>query len=144
MENLTAEQWQRSFTNPQTATNKPAEKSESTNDPLTATALRRFKRGTILRYGYQLYNARLAAGQKPSLNTQIRMFRDGKIIFEGKQIPLDVSGQTDLERIKGVGAINLGSEMPAGDYVLQIVATDALAKEKNKIATQFVQFEIIE
>ncbi len=72
------------------------------------------------------------------------MFRNGKIIFEGKQIPLDISGQTDLERIKAVGAVNLGSEMPAGDYVLQIIVTDTLAKEKNKIATQFVQFEIIE
>ena len=29
-----------------------------------------------------------------------------------------------------------------GDYVLQIVVTDKLAKEKRSIATQFVQFEI--
>jgi hypothetical protein len=144
LENLTAEQWQKSFTNSQDATNKPAEKVENTNDPLAATSLRRFKRGTILRYGYEIYNAKLVAAQKQSLNTQLRMFRDGKIIFEGKQIPLDISGQTDLERIKGVGAVNLGSEMPAGDYVLQIIVTDTLAKEKNKIATQFVQFEIIE
>ena len=144
LENLTAEQWQKSFTDSKDATNKPAEKVENTNDPLTATSLRRFKRGTILRYGYEIYNAKLVAAQKQSLNTKIRMFRDGKIIFEGKQIPLDISGQTDLERIKGVGAVNLGSEMPAGDYVLQIIVTDTLAKEKNKIATQFVQFEIIE
>ncbi len=144
LENLTAEQWQKSFTNSQDATNKSAEKVENTNDPLAATSLRRFKRGTILRYGYEIYNAKLVAAQKQSLNTQLRMFRDGKIIFEGKQIPLDISGQTDLERIKGVGAVNLGSEMPTGDYVLQIIVTDTLAKEKNKIATQFVQFEIIE
>lgn len=143
LENLTVEQWNKSFTNP-TAANETAKKPENTNDPLLATSLRRFKRGTILRYGYEIYNAQLAPGQKPNLNTQVRLFRDGKIIFEGKQIPVELSGQTDLERIKGIGAINLGSEMSAGDYVLQIVATDALAKEKNKIATQFVQFEIVE
>jgi hypothetical protein len=34
--------------------------------------------------------------------------------------------------------------MSAGDYVLQIVGTDALAKAKSKIATQFVQFEIVQ
>jgi hypothetical protein len=27
---------------------------------------------------------------------------------------------------------------------LQTVVTDALAKDKNKIATQFVQFEVVE
>jgi hypothetical protein len=97
-----------------------------------------------LRYGYEIYNAKIIAAQKSILNTQIRMFRDGKMIFEGKQIPLDLSGQTDLERIKAVGAINLGNGMPAGDYVLQIIVTDTLAKEKSKIATQFVQFEIVE
>jgi len=144
LENLTAEQWQQSFTNSATVPNKPVEKQENTNDPLAATSLRRFKRGTILRYGYEIYNAKLDAAQKPNLNIQVRMFRDGKIIFEGKQIPLELSGQTDLLRIKSTGAINLGSAMPAGDYVLQIIVTDVLAKEKSKITTQFVQFEIVE
>ena len=144
LENLTEEQWQRSFANSPTATNKPAGKAENTNDPLAATSLRRFKRGTILRYGYEIYNAKVIAGQQPSLNTQVRMFRDGKMIFEGKQIPLDLSGQPDLQRIKATGALNLGGGMLAGDYVLQIVVTDALAKAKSKIATQFVQFEIIQ
>ena len=143
LENLTAEQWQKSFTNLPNAGDKPAAKLENTNDPLAATSLRRFKRGTILRYGYEVYNAKLAA-QKPSLLTQIRIFRDGKMIFEGKQLPLELFGQTDFERIKTTGAINLTDGMPAGDYVLQIIVTDALAKEKSKIATQFVQFEVIQ
>ena len=55
---------------------------------------------------------------------------------------LDLLGQTDLERIKTVGALSLGGEMETGDYILQIVITDGLAKEKQKIATQFVQFEL--
>ena len=144
LENMTAAQWQRSFANSPTAANKPNDKVENTIDPVAATSLRRFKRGTVLRYGYEVYNAKIAAGQQPSLTTQLRMFRDGKMIFEGKQIPLDVSGQTDLQRIKSTGAVNLGSGMLAGDYVLQIIVTDALAKAKSKITTQFVQFEIVE
>jgi len=144
LENLTAEQWQKNYTNAPTPTNAPANSADDTSDPLAATSLRRFKRGTFLRYGYEIYNAKLDAANKPNLNTQVRMFRDGKITFEGKMISVGVSAATDLERIKIVGAINLGSSMPAGDYVLQIVVTDVLAKEKSKIAAQFVQFEIVE
>ena len=144
LENLTAQQWQRNSTNSPTVKTESPEKTEYTNDPLAATSLRRFRSGTILRYGYQIYNAKLDAAQKPSINTQVRMFRDGKIIFEGKQTPVSTSAQTDMERIKIVGAINLGTEMGVGDYVLQVVVTDALAKEKSRIATQFVQFEIIQ
>lgn len=145
LENLTFEQWQKSQTNAtHPANSTDAASAVSETNSLNSTSLRRFKRGTILRYGTEFYNAKLDAAQKPNLNFQTRMFRDGKLIFEGKQSPVGILGQTDLQRIQTVGALNLGAEMPPGDYILQIVATDNLAKEKQKIATQFVQFEIIE
>jgi hypothetical protein len=34
--------------------------------------------------------------------------------------------------------------MQPGDYILQIIITDNAAKEKSKITSQFVQFEVIE
>lgn len=144
LENLTEAQWRKLYALSTGTPNQNVDKSEITGDSLNATALRRFKRGTVLRFGYEIYDAKIVAGQKPSLTTQTRIFHDGKIIFEGKQLPLPLFDQTDFERIKAIGAINLGSEMPAGEYVLQIVATDALAREKSKIATQFVQFEVVE
>ncbi|MDQ3041096.1 MAG: hypothetical protein M3R11_01805, partial [Acidobacteriota bacterium] len=106
------------------------------------TSLRQFKRGTILRYGYQIYNAKRDASQKSNLSAQVKIFRDGKPVLEGKNAPLELSGQADLQRIKAAGALSLGNEMQAGDYILQIVVTDNLAKKKRQIATQFVQFEI--
>ncbi|MDQ6785214.1 MAG: VWA domain-containing protein [Acidobacteriota bacterium] len=144
LENLTTQQWNKFMTNASASANTAESISTDTTNPMNDTSVRRFKRGTILRYGSEIYNAQLDAAQKPNLTTQIRMFRDGKLIFDGKQTPVELAGQTDLQRIKFVGAINLGTEMTAGDYVLQIVATDNLAKEKQKISTQFVQFEIIE
>ncbi|MDQ3323543.1 MAG: VWA domain-containing protein [Acidobacteriota bacterium] len=144
LENLTAEQWQKS----QNGTPNTAATAESAAvnaaDPMNATSLRRFRRGTILRYGTEVYNAKLAAAGQPNLTIQVRMFRDGKLVFDGRQVPLELFGQSDLQRIKSVGALNLGTEMQPGDYVLQIVTTDSLAKQKQKIATQFVQFEIVE
>jgi fibronectin type 3 domain-containing protein len=38
----------------------------------------------------------------------------------------------------------LKDELPPGEYILQIIVKDTLAKEKTNLATQWVQFEIIE
>jgi hypothetical protein len=143
LENLTTEQW-RKLTAGSPAPTAPAntnEREEGT-DPMTDTSLRRFKRGTILRYGFELYNAKLDPARKPKLTSQMKIFRDGKPIFEGKIMPLEASGQTDLQRLKSAGAFNLSDDMQAGEYILQIIVTDELAKKKRQIAAQFVQFEV--
>ena len=139
LENLTLAQWNKEAKQ----TTAEAAKNLIETNPLLDTSLREFKRGTILRYGFEIYNAAQTAGQPPQLQTQTRLFRDGKIIFEGRQIPVSLAGQTDLQIIKSFGAINLGTEMEIGDYILQIITTDNSAKEKNKVAAQFVQFEIV-
>jgi VWFA-related protein len=112
-------------------------------DPLSDTALRQFKSGTILNYGTEVFNAKLDASKKPAVTYQMRIFRDGKLFFEGKQQPVIISNQAGYNKIDVNGSLNLGAVMQPGDYVLQIVVTDNLAKEKRKIATQFVQFEIV-
>jgi VWFA-related protein len=140
LENLTIKQFQ----DLQLNTNPSSSSAEQRPDAQTDTSLRRFKRGTVLRYAYEIYNAKLDAAQNPQIVTQVRIFRDGKPLFEGKQIPLDLTGQKNFQRITPSGALSLGKEMQPGDYVLQIIVTDNLAKEKRKVAAQFVQFEIVE
>ncbi len=135
LENLTAAQWQKLAA-------APENKQPNQTDPMSDTSRRRFARGSILRYGYEIYNARLDAAQKPNLSAQLKVFRDGKPILEGKNVPLELADQTDRQRFKATGALSLGSEMQAGEYVLQIIITDNLAKRKRQIAAQFVQFEI--
>ena len=98
----------------------------------------------MLRYGFEIYNAKLDQAKQPHLQTRIRVFRDGKLILDGKQTPFDLRGQTDLQHLKSAGAIAIGDKLSAGDYILQVIATDELAKAKQQIATQFVQFEIVE
>lgn len=140
LENYTAAQW-RKAAQPVSGDQTPADEMPN---PLVDTSLRRFKRGTILRYGAEVYNAKSASGQKPQLTTQIRLFRDGKVILDGKQVPVDVAGQVDMQKINILGALNLGTEMTPGDYILQIIVTDNLAKEKSKISSQWVQFEVVD
>ncbi len=111
-------------------------------DPMSDTALRKFKVGTILRYGYEIYNAKLNSAGAASITTRIRVFHDGRLILDGKPTPINMSGQKNVARINANGAVSIGKQMEAGDYILQIVVIDALAKEKGRIATQFVQFEV--
>jgi hypothetical protein len=95
-------------------------------------------------YGFMVYNAQIdkAAGQ-PQLHTQVRLFRNGQLVFNGKELPLNTAGQLDLKRLISVGAVNLGTELPPGEYAFQIVVTDTMAKEKHRVATQWIDFEIV-
>lgn len=118
-----------------------AEDETSNLDPQASPALRRFQRGMVMQYGFVIYNAKLTPA--PQLTTQLRLFRDGKLIFTGKVTPLNIAGQTDLKRIAGGAGLQLGTDMAPGEYVLQIIATDALAKDKYRTATQWMDFEIV-
>lgn len=133
LESLTPQQWD----------NMMKGTIEKPSDPFTDTSLRQFKKGTILRYGASIYNAKLDASQKPNLLTQTKVFRDGKPILETQPTPLNLSQQKDLTSINFNSAITLNSNIKEGDYVLQIIVTDSLAKEKSRLATQWVQFEVV-
>jgi VWFA-related protein len=112
--------------------------------PLSDTALRRFQRNTVLKYGLEIYNAKLGSDQKPQLDFQLRLFKDGKIYYENKPSKINLNGKIMPDKTLLGGAFSLGNELPFGEYVLQIVVFDALAKEKNRIATQSIEFEVIE
>jgi VWFA-related protein len=118
---------------------------DSAADETTAmddTSLRIFKPGTAIRYGYEIYNATRSGARPPELTARIRVFLDGKIVLDGTENPIDISGQTDLERIKATGALSLGSAISTGEYVLQVIVTDKQAKEKRNLASQFIQFDL--
>ena len=106
-------------------------------------AVRLFKPGRALIYGYQILNAQLDHGtKKPQVQAQLRLFHDGKQVYQGKVMPLDSIGQPDLKKMVAGGRLQLGSKMEAGDYVLQVIVTDTLAKDKYRVATQAMDFEV--
>jgi hypothetical protein len=111
-------------------------------DPLGAPAVRIFRPGSAITYGYQILNAEAGADKKPSLEVYTRLFREGEIVYTGKPMPLPINGQEDAKRLIGGGRMQLGGKMMPGDYVLQVVVTDKLAKEKYQVATQSMDFEI--
>jgi len=135
LENLTAADWQK--------LSDPKSGGVRTN-PMGDTATRRIKSGSVLRFGYEIYGAKLDGAKNPNLQTRIRIFSNGKLVLDGRPKTPDLTGQTDLKHIKAAGAVAIGEKLPPGDYILQVIATDGLAGSKNRTATQFVQFEIVE
>ena len=111
-------------------------------DPQGTPAVRIFKQGTAITYGYQILNAQPDAANKPELDVQTRLFRDGEEVYTGKPTPLPMQGQEDPKRLIGAGRMQLGGKITPGDYVLQVIVTDKLAKEKYRVATQAMDFEI--
>jgi len=107
-------------------------------------AVRQFRQSDKLIFAYSIYNAQPdAVTHLPQLTAQTRIFRDGKPVFTGNPAAIEVVPQSDLKRVPSVGRLQLGTEFPPGEYVLQIMVTDKLAKEKQQIASQWIDFEVV-
>ena len=50
--------------------------------------------------------------------------------------------QPDPKHMISGGQLQLGGKITPGDYVFQVIVTDKLAKEKYRVATQAMDFEI--
>jgi VWFA-related protein len=113
-------------------------------DPTAGPALRRLRQGMVLNYSYTIYNAQLDGASHPQLQTQMRLFREGKEAFTGKLQPLNIGQQTDLKRLDAGGRLLVGSNLQPGEYVLQVSVTDSLVKNKRlNTTTQWIGFEIV-
>jgi VWFA-related protein len=107
-------------------------------------AVRHFRTGMLMEYAYLVFNARIdKTTGHPQVVSQVRLFRDGKQIFLGQEIPLSDANQPDLKRLIAGGGVKLGADLIPGEYVLQLIVTDKLADEKHRIATQSMDFEIV-
>jgi VWFA-related protein len=116
----------------------------ATDSTQSGAAVRRLRQGMILNYGYTIFNATQdGASNRPQVQTQMRLYRDGKEVFTGRVLALDAGQQRDMKRLDAGGRLRIGPDLVPGQYILQVVATDALAKEKNRAAMQWIDFEIV-
>lgn len=104
-------------------------------------ALRQFHQGTTVGFAFVIYN-RYPSGRATELSGQLRLIRDAAIVFAGPAVPLNFNGQTDPQRAASLIKLDLGSDLTPGDYVCQIIVTDA-AKQTPRIATQWIDFEVV-
>ncbi|HXD30833.1 MAG TPA: VWA domain-containing protein [Pyrinomonadaceae bacterium] len=122
----------------------PADSGEEVEDATNTAAVRRFHVGSVLSYVLAIYNAKLDKSTASlQVHTQVRLFRDGNPVFTGKEQPLVPGNVTDMKRVPAGGSLILGSDLTPGEYVFQIVVTDLLADAKHRVATQWIDFELI-
>src|SRR6185503_19269093 len=132
-----------SATQSQTLASEQAQPNQTDLDPTNSAAVRQFRQGETMRYGFVIYNPRLdpATGQ-PQLQTQVRIFREGQPVFTGRVQRFTLNNPPDITRLSAASAIKLGADMIPGDYVLQVIVTDLLAGDKYSVASQWVDFKI--
>jgi VWFA-related protein len=111
-------------------------------DPNATAAVRIFKPGTPIVYGYQILNAQADGAKKPELEVQTRLFRDGQEVYKGAPKAMESGPAEDPKRLVGGGRMQLGEKITPGDYVLQVIVTDKLAKGKYAMAAQSMDFEV--
>ena len=106
-------------------------------------AVRRFRPGAVLAYGYQVYNATLdPVTGRPRLTAQLRLFHNGELAAEGQPVALDTAGQADAARPRFEELMRVVENAKPGEYVLQVVVTDTLAKGGAQ-TSQWIDFEVV-
>ncbi|MBK6725302.1 MAG: VWA domain-containing protein [Acidobacteria bacterium] len=119
----------------------PASESSGEADPQWDTAVRQFRRNSVMRFAYQVYNPRGASGAI-RLAQRLTLFTGGKVVFQGPAVPVSTLKSESPKSVAGNGALFLGDNLPSGDYILQVDISDL--NGKSSTATQFIQFEIVD
>jgi len=102
---------------------------------------RYFVPNSSLHFAYMIYNA-----ASRNLVMETRLFRDGKTVYSGPEVPIDTANQQDAGRLYASGTLRLSPEFEPGYYYLQIAVTDKTGKDKDKdkaTTVQWISFEIV-
>ncbi len=106
-------------------------------------ALRTYQPGDYFECTAMIYNAKSRKEQNPDLESQYILYANGKELSRGKSEPVSLDGLTDFKRIPIRIKLRLADSIPAGDYVLLLRVKDKLAKEKQNIAAQTLDFKVV-
>jgi len=116
--------------------------AEESEDIQPTPSVRRFSRNSVIDYGAFIYNATPDQKTgKPQLTSQLEIYRDGKVLHQMEPKPVDLDAAANPKRLECGGSLKL-TGFPPGDYVIHIVITDQLAKEKYARAEQWMDFSV--
>jgi hypothetical protein len=104
-------------------------------------AVRIFRAGSVVRYAYKVLNASLDVDKKPQLETQVRLFRDGKLVYASRGESVAADAAQKNKQLILTGQMQL-KQIDAGDYTLQLIVEDNLRHDKYRIATQVIDFQV--
>jgi VWFA-related protein len=120
----------------------PPAGQEDRDDIQPTPNVRRFSRDSVIDYGAVVYNPTLDPKTgKPQLTMQLEIYRDGKVTYQLEPKQLDPGPVADPKRLDCGGRLKLTS-FPPGDYMMRLVVTDQLAKQKYSRAEQWMDFGV--
>jgi VWFA-related protein len=111
------------------------------DDPEGTPAVRIFNSGGAVSYAYEVFNAPARANEKSQLEMQVRLYRDSELVYQGVPVLLNTGSGTDTKRFAVGGRMQLTKILP-GTYVMQIIVFDSLRKERSRVASQTIDFEV--
>ena len=91
-----------------------------------------------------MFNAQSGNAHKTDLEVQTRLFRDGRLVYTGQPMVPDLTGEAATGRLLAGGHMSLAKGISPGDYVMQVIVTDKLAKQKYRSASQAIDFEVVQ
>jgi hypothetical protein len=107
-------------------------------------AIRHFQFGRHVTYNYRVMNAAIdPVYGLPHLQTMMRLFRGNTAVLRTEPRPLPGSAASDFRRILVGGTLQLRGTLQPGDYTLQIVVTDKLAKPGRDTVAQWIDFDLV-
>jgi len=120
----------------------PPTGAEERDDIQPTPNVRRFSRDSVIDYGAFVYNATPDPKTgKPQLTTQFEIYREGKVLHQLEPRSIDPAEVADPKRLQCGGSLKLTS-FPPGDYVMHLIVTDQLAKQKYERAEQWMDFSV--
>jgi hypothetical protein len=126
----------------QTVNTENGEAASQPPDLQGTAAIRRFSRTGTLDYGFMVYNADTnAAAKLPQLTSQVEIYREGKLAYQGPARPVALGANATSQRVECVGQLKL-TGFPPGDYMLHVIVTDTLAKRKYAKVDQWMDFSV--
>lgn len=104
-------------------------------------SIRQYEAGSVLSYVYDIYNPKLdAANKQPNLTKQIRLYKDGKLLADVPEKPLEIKPQNNMQYFQTYDFLRLNENAETGEYMLQVIIRDKLA---NKTESQWIDFEVV-
>ncbi|HSE16739.1 MAG TPA: VWA domain-containing protein [Pyrinomonadaceae bacterium] len=119
--------------------------SDPSGQALANPGARRFTPNSDVHFAYIIYNAANETGALRNLVMQAKLFRDGKEVFAGPEVPVKaLADQTDLSRLLTSGSVRLAQNLEPGAYYLQVSVMEVGLKDKDKMVpvVQWADFEV--
>ena len=121
---------------------KPVEGANSPPAEHTVLSRRAFRAGTPIAFSYAVINALVGPAKESKLEVATHIYATGRNVYDGR--PVQLSFAEGVPR-QISSRLQLDVRLPAGEYVIEVVVTDLLAKDgAPRVASQFVTFEVQE